>query len=409
MGLGAIGADRVHAQTSPGFKDAAARAIRTRSAFRLAKIDDYNRRVDRKSRIKYKSFWLELPFEQKALDFVFEGLDEAQFHAVKNLYGNATLTQARSGRHDYNLVDFMPPAIQALNGHTFEYATADIPELNLGRNGANGTPEAPVEPHVTISANCWSTVYGILRSGGFGREGARPAPFTVFYTGRFQAMDFFGGLGKAIGSVNVKRGGRGQIPKQVQIETGDLILIITARQLYTGYAADREGNMIEGKEASTLVSMEHAAIHIDDGLVFEKSNGGSDDPYRFMPLAPALEQYTREVPTRIQIRRFHGELPDPRDVFGGTGYAIEERYKRPIPKPLQRLVLLDKEILFPQEGEYYNSWSGAVDVELKFDSHSGRYRLSPEAYEPATFNIIAKAEVAMAENSDCERRLIREK
>lgn len=378
------------AQTDPGFKNSYQKAKRSKIQFALHKVDEYNAEAKRKGLppIRYQAYRL-TRMQIPILDFVFPALDEKQFAAVKALYGNHTLTNAKPGRHDYNLTDFMPPVIQAVNGHTFEYGTAEVPEFNEGRNGPFGSPDAPIDAYVVASINCWGTTYNILRSRSFASPPPAPVPFTLFYTGRFQAHDFFSRLGDKIAGIPVAKGSKAVIPANIPADTGDLIFVITESQLYKDYEADRDGNMISGTPSSKMITMEHAAVYIDRNLVFEKSNGGTDDPFRFMALDQAVKNYSDYKPTTLELRRYTGELPDARETFGGTSYAADERYQRPIPGYLQPSFTMSKEILYPHDGEYYNSYNFAADVNLELDQNTGRFVLAPQAYQSQTFDIRA--------------------
>jgi hypothetical protein len=372
------------------FMDAAAGAKRDEINFALKAVDTYNSKAAAGGleAIPYKAYALQLPFMQKALDFVFPGLDPAQFDAVKKLYGGFSKTQAQPGRHDYHLADFMPPTIQALTGHTFQYAQAEVPAINEGRGTwMLADPNGKIDQTVTTSVNCWATVYGIVANESFTNAKAQPDIFPLFYTGRFQAYDYFSKLGKAV--------------QPGQARLGDVLLVQTDRQLLRDVEYTKKGGVTGGKPGSTITVLEHAMIYIDDGLVFEKSNGGSDDPFRFMSLQTAVESYQpgREggpAGMKILVRRPNpGVLPKPADIFGGTAYAVNDKWRKPIPRALQKMILMSKEISFPEEGSYYNSWSQAVDVPLIWDGN--RYRLGPEAYQSSTFDAAANA--AKCENA----------
>lgn len=360
--------------------------------FALRKVDNYNKQAKRdgSAPITYQAYWLTMAGNEKALDFVFDGLTPEQFQIVKMLYGGVSRTEPKAKRATYRLVDFMPPLVQALNGMNFKYAQAQVPEINEGRTGAYRQPNGPVDAYVTTSVNCWATVYGFLRSQPFNPT-AEPGPFTVFYTGRFQAYDFFSQLGQNIVTVSIAQKHKAVLPRpsgsDQDIEFGDVLLVVTTRQLLRDVETDLKGRILSSTPGSKITAMEHAAIYIDDGLIFEKSNGGDYDPFRFMPLGEALKNYTSEGDIQIEVRRYHDSLPDPRVTFGGTAYATSEDYKRPLNKPLEKILVMSKEILFPQEGEYYNSFSQAVDVSLTLDDKTGRFKLGSEAFRVETFDV----------------------
>ncbi|MGE3682287.1 MAG: hypothetical protein AB7G93_11215 [Bdellovibrionales bacterium] len=358
------------------FENAFARAKRKVIPFKLAKVEAYNREAASRGQptIPYKAYRLNVDSLIEGLDFVFENLDEAQFHVVRDLYGGFSHTEPKSGRHNYSLVDFMPPTVQALNGHVFKYASTRVDEINEGRSGGYRTddPNGKIDAHVNTSINCWGTVYGILRSESFSNPRAVPSTFNVFYTGRFQAYDFFSQLGDGVDKPNA--------------QLGDLIMVMVERQLMRELELSARGDVISSTPGEKRVFLEHAMTYIDEGLVFEKSNGGSFDPFRFMTIDEAIAPYTSVAPTSLSFRRVSGPLPKPVEVFGGNAYAIDERWRRPIPDYLQEIFLMGKEILFPRENEYYNTWSQTVDVTVVYDPTTGRYKLGPDAYNPETFD-----------------------
>ncbi|MBX3021441.1 MAG: hypothetical protein KF799_07150 [Bdellovibrionales bacterium] len=330
---------------------------------KLGKVDSYNQTAVRLGRpqISYQAYSLSLPDDKDALDFRFFSLSEEQFLAVKGLYGGHSRVRPKRGRHDYNFVDFMPPLVQALNGHNFKIAETRV-------NGLRGDSSRSVDDSVRTSMNCFSTAYALLQQESFSNPRVTPLKFNVFFTGRFQAYDYFMNAGQ-------------KIPFN-QLQMGDVILLVTERQLLH---SDRKIELLE-----------HVMTYIDDGLVFEKTNGGDRDPFRFQTLKKAIDPYTSRLNVSLYLRRFRGALPEPDKVFGGSAYAIDEAYAKPLPHHLREKIFMHKEILFPED-TYQNSWSQSVDVHLDFDSLSGRFRLNDEAYRESTFDVNRNVQRTCAE------------
>lgn len=115
------------------FSQVSRRAKRTESHFKLAKIEELNAQARKQKAppIAYKSFQVQYTPEMAGLDFVFSNLTETQFEEIKSVYGGQSRVQFKAGT-PYRLVDFLAPAIGAVDGHVFRYA---IPtDQVLGKN-----------------------------------------------------------------------------------------------------------------------------------------------------------------------------------------------------------------------------------------------------------------------------------
>ncbi len=365
-------------------------APREETKFKLAKVEAYNRQAAAQGfpQIEYKAEWVSLPGGERALDFTFLKLAPEQFLAVRDLYGGFSPLEPSARASNYKLSDFMPPMIQALIGHRFEYIEGRVPEINEGRKGfeLKWGAEGNVSERVTVSVNCWGTVYGAIQ--GFAANAAPPEKFTAFFTGRFQADAFFSKLGESVGRTTVPKGRVVRLPKELGAQTGDFLMLYPERQWYLEYETNGRGHVFKEVKGRREAMLEHLAIYIDEGLVFEKSNGGSYDPFRFMPLSLAAKDYVEDGPLEIQVRRYRGgKLPPAQKTFGGSAFAIDPRYKKPLPEYMNSFILHHREPAFPVQDQFFEDHSYAVDVKVILNEKTGRYELAPEAYERVTYDV----------------------
>jgi hypothetical protein len=378
----------VRAARSPvGFCDVTRRAVRTPVDFKLARVEAYNRLATQQGRptIRYQAYKLSRPGCTESLDFVFKGLNEDQFRDVRRLYGDVSQSPAKRGRSDYRLLDFMSPLIQALDGHVFNYTSMDVPQINTGRTGAYGTPNAPVDKRVCTSTNCWSTLYAVLKD--LGDRTTRPRrDYPLFYTDRFQADNVLARLSEPVAKVKVKGKDRVTLPAGKKMTFGDLLLVKKNRRQLRNVQLSARGTILSSTPGKMVTVLEHAGLVVDENLIFEKPDGGADLPFRFVSLEDSVAPYRSRSQLELQIRRRNNKaIPHPREVFGGTANATDARYAKPLPAPLRDVVLLTKELDFPHEGSYYNSWNQLVDLGIKLDSRTQRYALGSDAFRGSTY------------------------
>lgn len=270
----------------------------------------------------------------------------------------ATTALPRPGSLD--LVDVLPPAIQALSGHVFEPQS----ELVKVFGGVK-----------TVSAaNCWGTAYEVVRTT---TAGIGSGEYVVFYTDRHQADATLRNEGFSREVMPALTLTRGQEPKDAPVAgdprlPGDVMLIISDFKLGNG---------------TVIQILEHAAVYIDNGIYFEKSNAGPQDPFRLARFEDVVGTYVEgRDRVRLEFRRFDkAPLPHPVKAFGDPAYvALDERYAGPLPAELSKVLRMNREFLL-ENGEPYNSWSAFFSVRLERDATTGRYALSKAAYDEGTF------------------------
>jgi hypothetical protein len=374
-----------------GFCDVTRRATRTPIDFKLARVEAYNRRAAQQGRpsIRYQAYKLGQPGCWQSMDFVFKGLTADQFRDVKRLYGDVGRSRPKRGRADYRLLDFMSPLIQALDGHVFRYTSQKVPQINAGRNGAYGTPNAPVDSNVTTCTNCWSTLYAVLKDlGNRTRSGSGSRrDYTLFYADRFQANKVLARLSDPVAKVKVKQADRVALPADKKMEFGDLLLVKKTRRQLRNVQLSARGTILSSTPGKMIRALEHAGFVVDKNLIFEKPDGGQDLPFRLVSLEDSVAPYRSRSQLEVEIRRRNGaSIPHPRQAFGGTANAVEARYKKPLKGPLKNVLLLNKELQFPHEGEYYNNYNQLVDLGIQLNPRTQRYSLGSEAYQAGTYS-----------------------
>lgn len=355
--------------------------------FKLGKIESWNAKVPAEKKISYEVKWRKLHrpavFKTPARDLLFEALqvtfgkiNEDKYNALMGLYGGAGYVPFEESRN-YEIIDFLPPLLQALESNVFLYHQEEVSKINEGRTGAFGTDNAPVDSMVTTSVNCWGTVYEIARFKSFDKAKALvPEEFMIFYTDRFQAEAVLKAdtYSEKIGKTVSLAAGASLVDadKKVSgVDTGDVLIVTTEVKFDNG-------------DIKKLI--EHAAVYIDAGLYFEKTNAGEREPYRLSLLQDVAGNYVSKRNTELEFRRFNREvLPHPVTVFGDPEkVAKSPRYNKPLPAELRERIRLNAEI-FVGSGDFYNSFSGFVPVGTERSKTTKRLTLKESAFQEDTF------------------------
>lgn len=240
----------------------------------------------------------------------FGKLTQAQFDAVHQELGGKSLVKFDANK-SYSLVDFLPPALQALANKDLEIPDA----ITL-----KGTKKIAAEEHyfprdsdheVGLTMNCHATAYEAMRA----YQGANAKEVAVFY-GEMVIMDGIVSDTAKFDAPQVIAKGESQKLKDLHLKPGDLV------QFY------REAMM-----ASASTDLMHSAVFVGGGLFFEKPNteGPEKDvpakyltqeetPFRIATadqmLAPVHE--ASEGQFRIEVRHAKAPLDDPHAAFGSS-------------------------------------------------------------------------------------------
>jgi hypothetical protein len=213
-----------------------------------------------------------LPFWQGSLGFQLGRLSYAQWQKLTKTYGawhNASLLAPYNPQRNYELLDFMPPTLQAWDRHRFYAQEQTLSGLNIGGGRSPLTK-------VQLVTNCWGTVYEILRLA----DGLQVQSPVLFVTAAQPMLETLRQI-----SIAVK-----------DEQPGDIVLISHRH-------GDRE-------------YLDHTVLVVDRNLFFEKAGTGDEVPYRFLE-AQTLQQIWNPAIFRYELRHplKSQRLPLPSDRF----------------------------------------------------------------------------------------------
>jgi hypothetical protein len=190
-----------------------------------------------------------------------------------------------SATREYELVDFLPPKIQALVNRWLYTTTEMLPNMPPDWRGLRQSDETAV----SIGMNCWHTAYEVIRDlgkpwkemtgrlGGFGLPEAR----NLVGDGTTLNPEKFS-LDRSLWENSV-------IPDDVGARDESTLLAIGKRAQRNANRA--VGDMLEVDTRFAPNAPAHVALWIDDDLYFEKTNYGSDDPIRLAFYEDVVQPY----------------------------------------------------------------------------------------------------------------------
>lgn len=279
----------------------------------------------------YRDANAKLPVWEASLGFEFGRLTYRQWQRLVTTYGtwhNRQNVADYDRDRNYNLMDFMPPIMQAWNRHRFhEQEVAASPMLARQPQHRLTTTK--------LAANCWGTLYEILR---LAKQDNPPAP-TLFVTDSHSMLNTLRQRSMKI---------------QAHPQTGDIVLVY-----------HQHGNR---------TYLDHVALAVDQQLYFEKAGAGDDVPYRLID-HQTLEQIWNPDIYRFEYRRPYSQhqWQPPAQVFGqnGNSYMV---YGHAATQPRASQ---DSPSNVPGPMTYFAMKQLPPLVNVK-----GRFRLSPAAYDP---------------------------
>ena len=281
---------------------------------------------------------------QDRLTFDFGKLSLAEFNYLKNVYSGWSKTKTavvyNSAKH-YQLIDFLPPLIQALNNHRF------IPESQAINN--QQLPSAIQTKQLYM--NCWGVTYEVLRAAK--NSQAKPAIF----------------MGQGSLVLNTLRRNSQQlltfsepeqIPKSV-IQPGDVIFV--SHKSSTGHEY-----------------LDHIAVAIDDGIYFEKAGTGANVPMRIIDES-TLRQIWQPGVFNYEVRRLkqNAFLSHPQAMFSLNALAIKKRFdlkKVPGNFKTNTTIMWEEEEKISTASVFY-----LLNTTLAYSSSRGRAKLMPQLYQ----------------------------
>jgi hypothetical protein len=240
----------------------------------------------------------------------FGKLTQSQFDAVHKELGGKSSVKFDANRN-YSVVDFLPPALQALANKDLE-----VPDLLT----LKGTKKIASEEHyfprdndhqVGLTMNCHATAYEGMRA----YQGANANQVAVFY-GEMITMDGIVQDAAKFQTTHVLAKGDAAKIKELDLKPGDLV------QFY------REAEM-----ASASTDLMHSAIYVGGGLFFEKPNtegpekedranyvSQEETPFRIATAEHMLKPVHDSCDGlfRIEVRRPTAPLDDPHTAFGSS-------------------------------------------------------------------------------------------
>lgn len=228
----------------------------------------------------------------------FGTLDEATYLKLMNHYGGSTALVGYDKTRKYELIDFLPPKMQALVNRwmplTQEELTTLPTEYGVGLNLT-----LPVKAY-NGGHNCWTSVYEVLRD--------IDVPFEKQTLKSYYLADVFFELDFAqhpnvqafeiLEGEDIEKRNEGRMP-------GDVLVVHLV------------GVSLRGNLA-------HAAIWIDDDLYFEKTNIGYDHPIRLARWSDVIGTYEKKgLREEGSIQFLRLEKKDGLTLPGPEKYAID--------------------------------------------------------------------------------------
>ncbi len=265
------------------------------SDFKISKLESLGikYKVNRKNNVEnlgQSSYLLDVKIDQ--------ALTQGQFDSIKKIYGGKTLVSysGNGSKTDWNLIDFLPGSIQAVNGHYFK--THEI--LPPAAFPVDFFKQLRMDSKVDVSMNCHATAYEVARS--FLTSQGSNTPFTLFFLPDMSSFDFFAN--------------RSDLSSDV-VPSLDLTPIESAQIRNKGRII---GDVLQFTDPSLL----HSAVWIDDDLYFEKSLTDSNAPFRLttysdLILRSKLNAVFQNGTMKTGFKRFVGaKMVSPVSFFAGN-------------------------------------------------------------------------------------------
>ena len=265
------------------------------SDFKISKLESLGikYKVIRKNNVEnlgQSSYLLDVKIDQV--------LSQTQFDSIKKIYGGKTLVlySGKESKSDWNLVDFLPGSIQAVNGHHFK--THEI--VPPAAFPADFFKQLRMDSKVDVSMNCHATAYEVART--FLTSQGSNTPFTLFFLGDVSSFDFFA-------------------------NRSDLSADVIPSLDLTPFEATQErnkGRIIGDVLQFTDPTLLHSAVWIDDDLYFEKTDTDANAPFRLttysdMILRSRLNAIFQKGTMKTGFKRFLGaKMLSPVSFFAGN-------------------------------------------------------------------------------------------
>lgn len=282
------------------------------------------------------------PCDAYALEMRFSPMTRQQFDALTNAYGGSGFVPY-SETARYELSDFQPPVIQALIGFRFP-PIIEEGYASLKRDAA----EFNLDSDICTQANCYSTVWEVVRAKPF-KTVKDKGVFCLFWEGEY------------VFNETICKAEYGKVITPDSLRAGDVVMFF-----------DRTSEKYR--------SLMHAAVFIDNGLYFEKTDSDGDVAWRFVyysDMATKLKKLTESGNLEVEFRRFNGTFPHPKDAFSLIPNSKD------IPKKYWgKLIMADQPGL---GGRSRPSPYKIGEVEILIDPQLGRGVISPRSPYRSSF------------------------
>lgn len=289
---------------------------------------------------------------QDRLSFHFGKISQSEFNQLKETYSGWSKSPSivpYNPNRSYQLIDFLPTLIQALNSHRF------IPESTIAKSQDRYLKQFPSSKKKQLYMNCWGVVYEVLRAAI--NPQAQPAIFMA------QGSQILKQLRDNSQQLLVLSEPEFPLPPQ-SIKPGDVILITHTSSTGQEY-------------------LDHTAIAIADGIYFEKAGTGANVPIRIIDEATLLKIWIPGV-FRYEVRRLKqdAKLPHSQKVFSLNSPVIEQEFS--LLKELPLKIRNQTSIMWEEEEKNLatTSWFHLITTLPISSDITGKASLSPQLYQP---------------------------
>ncbi len=233
-----------------------------------------------------------IPLEiwQTRLRFNLGHLTEDQFHQLKDFYGSWNSQKTSIGfdpTKSYQLKDFLPPIIQAIEGHRFIPEATHLPK----QLWTLAEQSAPSGETPSLYSNCWGILYEVLRSSNH-----EPV---IFIADQATMLEVLRNKSTLLASAQEPEA----LPFPVAMRPGDILLI--------------------SHTTAGMEYLDHVALVLDQGIFFEKAGSGAEVPIRIVE-AEVMHKMWRPGVFQYELRRPHRDAVwnDPAQEFSLRSRAI---------------------------------------------------------------------------------------
>lgn len=313
--------------TSQISKDRKPRAVASNEGFKLKQADSLG--------IRYQVESL------RPLVVKFDKLTPEEFQKLRKAYGGLSQVRYESGK-TYDLVDFLPPVIQALIDFSAQFRphtqTPDWLKSLTAQNLPALSFAGQAVDSISVDQNCWGTSYEVTRL----MQNREITSYSVFMNSQKQ--------------IQSELAGHLQTLSPSTASFGDWLFIF---------------NVFDG--GSRFLG--HTAIIIDENLFFEKEGPGDGKKWQLVTLEELQERWadSEEMPVHFEYARIRGALKDPK-VFSINENRTSNNLElsRIVPQSEQGSLIYSIDTASPMMGRPQASLYRISKQKLSTDARSGR-------------------------------------